>query len=386
MLGASAYPDSAAVVEDIYDCVTHPDRWHATLDTLRLAVGGRVGVIGVIDKATRATRLSVTAGEAPLVRALLDHHYGDIPFLLAAPRLSFDEAYTVDAVYGVLDPGTQEHWRSMKVTQEFVIPNALDDFVWLTLMKQSARTGSLVILTGRDKTISGDDLKWMTEMAPHVRRAVTIGDLFDTDRTLAAAFRRLIESLAHAVLIVTADMRVIFANSAAETLLNEGVVAQFTGGRLMLPFALAERAVARAVHLGERDEVALGTAGINVPLAAAEAPAIAHVLPLGRREGEARFADTAAAAIFISVAGVTPTPAMEAIAALFGLTPAERRVVAQVAEGKSRKTIALAQGVSDGTVKTQLAAIFDKTGVHDQRQLELLIREITPPVLPPSQR
>lgn len=386
MLGAGAYPDSAAIVENIYDCVAHPARWQDTLETMRIAVGGRVGVIGLIDKGTRATRLSVTTGETPLVRALVGQHKDDIPFLLAAPRLAFDEAYTVDRVYALLDPGTQERWRNAKVTQEFVIPNALDDFVWLTLVKQSERTGSLVILTGRDKQITADDLAWTSALAPHVRRAVTIGDLFDTDRALASAFRRLIESLAHAVLIVTAEMRVIFANAAAEALLDDAVVARLSAGHLTLPFSYADRAVARAVMLGERDEVALGNSGINVPLASAEAPAIAHVLPLVRREGEARFTDSAAAAIFISVAGVTPSPAIEAIAALFGLTPAEKRVIAQVAEGKSRKTIALSQGVSDGTVKTQLSAIFDKTGVHDQRQLELLIREITPPVLPPSQR
>lgn len=386
MSGASAYPDSAAIVENIYDCVAHPVRWQDTLETMRKAVGGRVGVIGVIDKATRATRLSVTTGEAALVRALVGQHKDDIPFLLAAPRLAFDEAYTVDGVYGLLDPGTQERWRNAKVTQEFVIPNALDDFVWLTLVKQAERTGSLVILTGRDKQITAGDLQWTSALAPHVRRAVTIGDLFDSDRALATAFRRLIESLAHAVLIVTADMRVIFANAAAEALLDDAVVARLSAGHLTLPFPHADKAVVRAVILGERDEVALGAAGINVPLASAEAPAIAHVLPLGRREGDARFADSAAAAIFISVAGATPSPAIEAIAALFGLTPAEKRVIAQVAEGRSRKTIALSQGVSDGTVKTQLSAIFDKTGVHDQRQLELLIREITPPVLPPSRR
>jgi DNA-binding CsgD family transcriptional regulator len=169
-------------------------------------------------------------------------------------------------------------------------------------------------------------------------------------------------------------------------LLKDHAVAGIAKGQLVLPFAPADKAVARAVHLGEKDEVTLGAAGINVPLACAEAPAIAHVLPLARRSADARFVNTAAAAIFISVAGVTPTPAIEAIAGLFGLTPAEARVVTQIAEGKSRKEIALAQGVSDGTVKTQLSTIFDKTGMHDQRHLELLIRELTPPVLPPSQR
>lgn len=380
----AAYPGSTEIVENIYDCVVHRSHWQATLEHIRLAVGGRVGVIGVIDNATRSTRLAVATGEDTLARTLVVDHKEDVPFLLAAPRLAFDEVYTVDAVYGLLDSGTQERWRSARVTQEFVIPNQLDDFLWLTLVKQSSRTGSLVILTGRDKAITPADLDWMRHIAPHVRRAVTIGDLFENDRALAAAFRRLVESLAHAVLIVTADMRVLFANVAAEALLDERVVATLSAGRLGLPFAPAERAVARAVLLGERDEVALGAAGINVPLASAASPAIAHVLPLARREADARFAESAAAAIFISVAGVTPTPAIEAISALFGLTPAEARVVAQVAEGKSRKEIALAQGVSDGTVKTQLATIFDKTGMHDQRHLELLIREITPPVLPPS--
>lgn len=386
MAATDAYPRSAEIVEGIYDCVAHPAQWQATLESLRVAVGGRVGVIGVIDNATRTTRLSVTAGEEALVRALVEDHRDDVPFLLAAPRLAFDEAYTVDTVYQVLDPGTQERWRNAGVTQSFVIPNGLDDFFWLTLMKQSTRTGSLVILTGRDKQIGPGDLAWMSAMAPHVRRAVTIGDLFDAERTLSAAFQRLVEALAHAVLIVSADMRVIFANAAATALLDERVVVSLNAGRLALPFAHAERAIARAVLLGERDEVALGTAGINVLLASAEAPAIAHVLPLARRDGDARFSDSAAAAIFISVAGVTPTPAIEAIATLFGLTPAEKRVVGQVADGKSRKEIALSQGVSDGTVKTQLSAIFDKTGMHDRRQLELLIREVTPPVLPPSER
>lgn len=380
------YPDDAAIVDAIYDCIAHPAQWPAVMDKLRVAVNGRVGIIGVIENQTRATRFSVATGEADLARELLERHSDDIPFLLAAPKLDFDEVYTVDAVYGLLDPGTQERWRNARITQEFVIPNALDDFLWLTLVKQATRTGTLAILTGRDKTISGDDLAWMRTMAPHIRRAVTIGDLFEADRALAVAFRRLVEALSHSVVIVTSDMRVLFANAAAEALLDERRVASFAAGRLTLTFAPADRAIARAVKLGERDEVALGSAGINVPLACATAPAIAHVLPLTRREGDARFADTAAAAVFISVAGVTPTPAIEAIAALFGLTPAEARVVAQIGEGKSRKEIALAQGVSDGTVKTQLSTIFDKTGMHDQRHLELLIREITPPVLPRSQR
>jgi DNA-binding CsgD family transcriptional regulator len=103
-------------------------------------------------------------------------------------------------------------------------------------------------------------------------------------------------------------------------------------------------------------------------------------MPLARREISARISQRAAAAIFIAPAGSSPMPAIEAIAALFGLTAAEKRVAAHVAAGLTRREIATAGGVSDGTVKSQLATIFDKTGTGDQRGLQLLIRELSPPL------
>jgi len=45
-----------------------------------------------------------------------------------------------------------------------------------------------------------------------------------------------------------------------------------------------------------------------------------------------------------------------------GLTAAKKRVAGHVAAGKTRKETAAAGGVSDGTIKSQLATIFDKTG------------------------
>jgi DNA-binding CsgD family transcriptional regulator len=111
-------------------------------------------------------------------------------------------------------------------------------------------------------------------------------------------------------------------------------------------------------------------------------PAVAHVMPLARRDISARMSQRAAAAIFIAAAGAAPVPALEAIAALFGLTAAEKRVAGHVFAGRTRREIAAASGVSDGTIKSQLATIFDKTATGDQRELQLLMRELTPPLRP----
>ena len=58
---------SGQIVEQIYDCVARPSRWSETLDALRVEVGGRIAVIGVVESETRTTRLSVATGETGLV-------------------------------------------------------------------------------------------------------------------------------------------------------------------------------------------------------------------------------------------------------------------------------------------------------------------------------
>jgi DNA-binding CsgD family transcriptional regulator len=120
--------------------------------------------------------------------------------------------------------------------------------------------------------------------------------------------------------------------------------------------------------------------GINVPLLRAETPAVAHVMPLTRRDQPHRVSHNAAAAIFIAVSGNAPVPAMDAIGALFGLTPAEKNVAAHIASGKKPAEIAEMSGASAETVKTHIRALFDKTSTHDQRDLILLVKELTPPV------
>jgi DNA-binding CsgD family transcriptional regulator len=61
-----------------------------------------------------------------------------------------------------------------------------------------------------------------------------------------------------------------------------------------------------------------------------------------------------------------------AIAALFGLTPAEARLAAALSGGDTVSQAAGRYGVSVGTVRAQLKSIFGKMGVN--RQQDLILR------------
>jgi DNA-binding CsgD family transcriptional regulator len=70
------------------------------------------------------------------------------------------------------------------------------------------------------------------------------------------------------------------------------------------------------------------------------------------------------------------------MAALFGPTQTERRVLSSVAGGYSVADIAQALGVGEATIRTHLVRLFDKTGVHRQAELVALFHSFTCPVRP----
>lgn len=375
------------IVEAIYDSVADAALWPGTLGTICELCEGCLAMLAVVDTDGGTLRMSETCGDPALLQPLMYDYGSKVPFYAALPRMELDVPFTVDSVYALQGPGTRQAWLDSRIAREWVIPNRLDDFFWVALMKRPSRVGSLMVVTDKDRRpITTDDVDLVALLAPHVRRAVMISDLFESERRATALFRAIVDHLGIPVLIVDEDFHVLYANSAAESVLAEGVIAAAPRGQLQFRYAHANAAIDRAVALGVRDEFALGPAGIDVPLAGAPVAAVAHVLPLARRGPSSRMSARAAAAIFIAEQGAAHLPPIDAIGALFGLTAAEKRVAAKVAAGLTRGEIALSTGVSDGTVKSQLAAVFDKTGTGDQRQLELLLRELSPPVAPRTDR
>jgi DNA-binding CsgD family transcriptional regulator len=137
--------------------------------------------------------------------------------------------------------------------------------------------------------------------------------------------------------------------------------------------------LAAAIGQATRDETGLGGAGIGVALSGeAQQPLLAHVLPLRHREGVAGLPDRTEAAVFLS-GNAGPTTWPQALAAYYGLTPAEARVAGAIAAGLTRAEAAARLGVATSTVKTHLERIFAKTQASSQRDLARLAASLTPP-------
>src|SRR5690606_35577810 len=77
-----------------------------------------------------------------------------------------------------------------------------------------------------------------------------------------------------------------------------------------------------------------------------------------------------------------PDPSV--VAAAFELTPAEAQVAAQLARGVSAVEIAAERGVSTQTIRAQIRAVFEKTGIKRQSDLIRLLFEM-PDADPPRE-
>ena len=99
--------------------------------------------------------------------------------------------------------------------------------------------------------------------------------------------------------------------------------------------------------------------------------AVAHIVPWNRVSADP-LSDSFYVLFISHVSRSEPLPS-HVLPVLFGLSPAEARVAAAVAKGKTQDEIAVQAGLSVNTIKTQLKAVFMKTGVSRQADLVALM-------------
>jgi DNA-binding CsgD family transcriptional regulator/PAS domain-containing protein len=369
----------SGVIGAIYDCVADEDLWPQALRLIGNQVDGFLTTVAVFDTTTQTARLAQVACDDSRAIEVLMQYAREVPFYHLLHLMEIDQPGPLERMFALYGSDGEKVWKEgglyRNLHSRFGVHNSID----MAVLKRPTRIGTINISV-KYAEISRDRLDLVGLLGPHIRRSLTIQDMLEMERAETRIFRDILEGLEHGVVIVSDAMEVLYANAAAERHIREKAVVSVTGGRLVAPFPVAQTALTRAVSLGVADEVSLGGSGIDVPLGTTSRPAVAHVMPLARRSIRNRIETRAAAAIFIAAAGTVIQTAIEAIAALFALTSAEKRVANYVSEGMTRHEIAQAQGVTEGTVKSQLSAIYDKTGTSDQRSLQSLMMELSPPV------
>src|SRR5580704_1352289 len=212
-------------------------------------------------------------------------------------------------------------------------------------------------------------------LAPHLQRAAAIHDLLDRVRAVTNSLGAAVAAAGFAVLLVTGDCRVVFANAKAEDLVWRQTGLRDERGRLAAATPSLTARLRALARQGLRPRGGEGHAGGTLELSCGEncAPLLAHVIPLARNRTEASLdLDRPAAALFVIDPAANLDATAQRFAVQFGLTGAETRILVELVRGNGLLSAAAQLKITEATARTHAKRILAKTGTS--RQTELIRR------------
>lgn len=222
----------------------------------------------------------------------------------------------------------------------------------------------------RAGAFEADDMQLLNLLIPHIARSFKISHHIRRSGVQDSALAKTMDLLSSAIVLIDGRLKVHFANQAATRLIHQTKGVAIVKNRL----TFTESSTARDIreHLkpepGIRssfNETVLAQRSGGLRLVVAPLPSELPNWPMGEERAEA--------ILILARPDEEILLPNRVLKDLYGLTPAESRLVEQLARGESMDAIRNRFSLTKNTVKSQLKAVFRKTGARSQADLLRLL-------------
>jgi DNA-binding CsgD family transcriptional regulator len=366
----------STLIGDIYDASLDPALWPGVCESTSAFVGASAAGLMWQDTLRKAAHVYFAWGIDPGYTQIYTEKYCRLN--PAFPTMLF---FDVEEVWSVVpDCISREEFCRSRFGKEWLFPQGLVDGLFSNVEKSSTSCDTFLAVRTMSEGFADDEMRRRFALvAPHVRRAVLIGQVIDRKTVEAAALADSFDTLTAGMFLVDAIGRIVHANASGHSMVTEAKVLRAAAGKLGATDPQADQALLDSFTAAASGDAALGRKGISIPLKARTGERfIAHVLPMtsGARRKAGVFY-SAAATVFVHEAVLNLPSPPEAVAKEFRLTPAELRVLFAIIEVGRVPEVADVLGISEATVKTHLHHVFEKTGATRQADLVKLIAGYT---------
>lgn len=364
----------------IYDCVLEPERWSGVLGRICTSFKFANAVLGVVST-------------QPFVHQIRIHHGFDDEWLEAGDSYGDElvslwggparvQSFPLDEPVLHSDIMPRDQLSSFRYFREILEPRGILEAVSIAVAREPHLVGYLALNRHEsDGPVLASELDGIRLLAPHVRRAVTISNLFELRTVEKVVFQTILDRLRHPVLVVDEDARLLYRNAAAEEVLVPGGGISEQRGRVMLERPAAQSALEVALKLAAHDEAQLTQRGIGIPVSRADGSTLqVHLMPIKGGGIRSTLVQRAVAALFVVPAARAPSLPADAGALLYNLTPAEAQIFAEVSAGRTLSDAAKSIGIAKSTARSHLLRIFEKTGCRRQAELVALASRLASPL------
>jgi DNA-binding CsgD family transcriptional regulator/PAS domain-containing protein len=256
--------------------------------------------------------------------------------------------------------------KQSSIYNEFLVPVNLPHFMPVWLHKSEDKAVALSLLGSRARGgFESRDIETIRHILPHLARALEIRDRLEAVNVRAANFANILDATNFGVIVLNNKMQILDANAVASALLLQNSYLQRDkDGTLKIGSANGNRAFQWT----------------REPSSSSAADALMHV----PREGKLPLSILVTPVSQPLTSWVSGDPAWvllvfdaerqlgvneQLIAKDLGLSQRESEATALLASGLQIEQIAKRMHVSVHTVRSQLKAVFHKTGCHSQAAL-----------------
>ncbi len=367
------------LIGEIYDCTLDPEAWNAVLPRIGAFVGGSAGGLFVHDSSRRSMNVLYEFATDAEYRRLYVEKY-----LTLDPMSGTYFVVDVGEVFSTSTVMQHAEFLQSRFYNELIRPRGWIDNICVYLDKSPvSRAGFALFRDDRQGIADEPARERLRLLVPHLRRAVLIGKLIEFKTAEAATFADALDGLSTAMLFVDLTGRITHSNAEGGVMIADGGVLRALLGHLVASDPDANRTLQDIFLAAATGDAAIGVKGVAVPLVARDGERyVAHVLPLssGARRGVGvNYA--AAAVLLVQKAALASRSPIEVIAKTYRLTPMEVRVLLAIVEIGGAPQVAETLGIGEGTVKTHLKRLYQKTGARRQADLVKLFAGYASPLL-----
>ena len=360
-------PELPQLLAEMYDCAIVPDLWPRVLPELAGYLNSQTVLIASRKHTARRPHLLVEFG---IHREVLDElitTYSDDPWLSAMAMVGLDEPARLEDLFDI------DEFRQTPYYQRYHVPFGVGEFLVAKLIDDARRFATFSVTRGQPYSVQ--DAQRCHALCPHLRRVITIVDMLEQRTAERDSLAEVLNHLAAPVIMVDPKQRIVHSNTAAQEFLAEGKSLRSVRGVLTASDPRNQEGLRRVTRAPDLDPKSLALESDEGRFT------VATVLPLtsGLR-GAYGKALSASAAVFVHNQTSFDEGMVTALAAAFGVTGAEARVLSALLEGLSLAETAARYQISVNTVRSHLQRLFDKTNTKRQGDLIRLASSAIPQI------
>ena len=365
------FDKTQSIIDDLYEAARGEGDWSESLEALRVLTGAEaMAVFGRDSEGSPGNVVYATAVNYDT--SAQDIYLKD--FLDLDPFRPLTPTMRSGAYHDGRELLDYELFRKSSFFNDFLMVHNPIEYVDIAFLWRNRSTDANISFfrTSRQGPLDPDAKKGLKSIQRDLARVVKLHWWYARTRPAVSALEHLQTEGAHHALVLTVQGSLVFATPDGETLLREGELFRVRHGRVWgaTPTVDAKLRALLRIAAGLRDmagvepdfAVRLGTDDHRRTYYIQARP----LPPMGVHPRSVLLL------LWRLQVGGNPLHAARRIGVVLGLTPAEARVAALVATGERIEAVAARLGVSVGTARNQLKAVFQKTEVHHRAALAAL--------------